>query len=334
MLISSSFSARASCRGRAGGTVGGGFVRRTVASFLQRDLRICFVRGGVSTTGLYRRILVGGHDHRGTRAAHLGLGGALRDNGSVTSHIPNFISYHAGSITHHRLFVIRNGSTVNTYVRTHSTRFRTVVPVHNGVLGYLGTRFSGVFGDRVVIGLLGVVNYNIRIHSGTGGGLTAFSLGRLHFGGVVVYASTSISNFRVHALILTVLCHLAPALVRRNCICVTRAPLCRVGAGASACFTCGRLRGAGVLRRVSNRGFAVRQSGKLNRGRTSVVSLAAVGPTAHHLIGIGPASTLRATRIFSILLNSSLSNHGHVVTRRNRRCLSVLSLRWREDSAG
>lgn len=180
VFIISSFSARASCRGRAGGTVAGGFVRRTVASFFHGRLRICFVRGGVSTSGVTSRILVGVHTQIGTRGAHGDLGSALTNGVSVAGHIRGFISYHSGSMGRERLFVIRNSSTLNTYGRTEGTSFRTVVPVHNGVLGYLGYRCSGVFGDSVVASLVGILNYNIRIHSGSTGSLSTFSVGGLH----------------------------------------------------------------------------------------------------------------------------------------------------------
>lgn len=158
----------------------GGFVRRTVASFLHRRLRICFVRGEVSTRGVTRRILVGVHSHIGTRSAELGVGGALRDNGDVASEVRGFISYHSGSISRHRVFVIRNSSTLNTYGRTESDTFRTIVPMQKGVLGYLGTRCPGVFGGSVVASLVGILNYNIRMDSGTGGGLSLFGVSGLH----------------------------------------------------------------------------------------------------------------------------------------------------------
>ncbi len=144
----------------------------------------------------------------------------------------------------------------------------------------------------------------------------------------MVYASTSISNFRVEALVLAVVCQLVPALVGRNGIFVTRAPLCRVGAGGVACFTCSRGRGHRVLRRVNSRGRRVRHSGKLNRGRPSVVDLAAVGPRAHELVGMLPRSTRFADRVFSLLLNSGLRNEGGCVSRGNCLCVSSTSVSW------
>lgn len=143
---------------------------------------------------------------------------------------------------------------------------------------------------------------------------------------MLVYASTSISNFRVEALILAVVCELVPRLVRRNGICVSRSPLCRMAYGSRACFTCGRIRVSSVGGRVNSRGCAIRHSGKLNRGRTSVVSLAAVGPTAHELVLIAPSRTRGASRVFSLLLNSGLSNEGRCVASCNCLCVSSTSM--------
>lgn len=59
-------------------------------------------------------------------------------------------------------------------------------------------------------------------------------LRNLHCGGIVVTASTSISNVRVHLLLVAFFLRFFPSLVGQGRICVLRAPLFHMHGGRGA----------------------------------------------------------------------------------------------------
>lgn len=183
-------------------------MNRTLARCLsfRPNITSSVLRGTVRTFGTTRTT------HQTQRLIH--HGSILR-----SSALPNGLtSYDDHSPDRSRVFVIRKSSTNNDTGRKHSHHFRTVLPLHNGVLGVRGASSTGVCGGARVRTLVATLKLNV--------GNRRFSVSRLHCRHVYLVASTSMSNTRVHALLLAFFCHCRHRLISRNCICVTYPPLC------------------------------------------------------------------------------------------------------------
>lgn len=207
-------------RKRAGRGLKGDRTHNTMSSIIARRLA-CFLRRGPSITGgVYRGSLLTRHTERTTHGTHsLAEEGATLRNATLPK---GLTSYSSGGPGGYRVFVIRKSSTNNSTGATEDHTARTVLPLHKGVLGIRGTELSHVCSGTRVGTVVATFNAKVR---------RSFSVSGLHCGGVVVVASTSISNTRVTALVLAFLCHFVPRLVGRKRICLTAPPLCGVRGG-------------------------------------------------------------------------------------------------------
>lgn len=242
--------AGAGLKGSSTHTMASGVFSRAFDGFVLRGPSITghVIRGNVLTTGTH---MTTGETHR---IAH--GGGKLRVSG-----LPNGLTSGAdGSPRVSRLFVIRKSSTKNSTGRKHSHLARTVLPVQNGVLGIRGTDLSQVLTGRRVHSLFATLNAKFN---------RSFSIRGTGCRGLVVVASTSISNTRVEALLLALFCHFVGPVVRGNCICVTRPPLCRIHRnGVVHCVSSSRRLGRILKDLRPDPGPIIRHCGNLNRVST------------------------------------------------------------------
>lgn len=218
-------------RKRAGAGLKGGRMVNTISRTMNRMLGCCLRRRPGRTGTVMSGIVLTTATHRTTHGTHR----VMRHGSPVSNNnLPNGLtSYSSGSPRGYRLFLIRKSSTNNATGRNHGHTFRTVLPLHNGVLGMRGTVCRGTLRDRRVHGVCATLNIAVKARRSDG----TTGVSGLHCRGVVVVASTSISKSRVSALVVAFFFHCVPRVVRGNCLCVTAPPLCLYGGkGVRRCY--------------------------------------------------------------------------------------------------
>lgn len=124
-------------RKRAGAGLNGGRIVNTMSRTINRTLACCLRRRPGRTGLVMSGIVLTTRTHVTTHGTHR----SMRHGSPVSNNnVPNGLtSYSDGSPRRYRLFLIRNSSTNNSTGRNHGHTFRTVLPLHNGVLGIRGT---------------------------------------------------------------------------------------------------------------------------------------------------------------------------------------------------
>lgn len=230
----------------------GGFIN----SFIGRRMS-GFLRGRKSITRVVLRGVRSSRGRHGTVTNMAGLthrhtgGTGLRGHGLHSYHVRLGSPGNGNLRRSSYVFVARKSSTDNSVAGDHSIGARTMFDLHNGPLGSFklaggimcrGRRFGLL---RTTLG----VRSNVR---------------KLHCGGMVMTASTSISNVRVHLLLVAFFLRFFPSLVGGKRICVLRAPLFHMHGGGGALCYCDSRRHRETVGRLGP-GPRVAQFGNLKR---------------------------------------------------------------------
>lgn len=181
-----------------------------------------------------------------------------------------------------------------------------------------GTSVTSVLGGTRYSSVLRIVKNNAK-HD--------FSLRRIHCNGVVLVASTSISNTRVQVLLLALVRQCVAPLLSTNHIFTTIPPLRHLRViqpktGGRVHCACSSRRVGGLISSLRGGklqiGSPVRQCGNLNRVSTDRLQRAAVSPAGHRLQHIAISSTSTSGSIFHLLVNGRMTPHGNFVIRSSR----------------
>ncbi len=185
-------------------------------SFIGRRISGC-LRGGPSITSVVLRGVARDRGRHGTVTNIAGL--THRQTGGTGLRGHGLHSYHVrlgsgGNSVGRRddVFVARKSSTDKDVAGDHSITARTMFDLHKGPLGDFNLA-GGIMcrGRR-----FGLLRTTLGVRS---------KLSKLHCGGIVITASTSMSNVRVQLLVVAFFLRFFPSLVGGNRICVLRAPL-------------------------------------------------------------------------------------------------------------
>lgn len=225
-------------------------------SFVGARISGC-LRGGPLITRIVLRGVRSSRGRHGTVTNIAGLthrhtgGTGLRGHGLHSYHCRLDSNGNGSRRARSYVFVARKSSTDNSVAGDHSIGARTMFDLHNGPLGSCKLAGGMICRGR----RFGLLRTTLGVRS---------NVRALHCGGIVMTASTSISNVRVHLLVVAFFLRFFPSLVGGKRMCVLRAPLFHIHGGGGADCYCARRRHIGTVRRL-NPGPRVAQFGNLKR---------------------------------------------------------------------
>ena len=286
MLVTSSFSSRASYENQTKKAVNNKFIQEAMTDFFRHQLEVYFIENKIEADKIADQVLVNMRSRVRAESTRLNLKKTLATSNDMSNRVEKFVDCRSKDPAVSEIFIVEGDSALGACKQARDAMFQAVIPVRGKILNCLKPEYGKIFKSEIITDLIKVLGCGVEVAVKSNRELSAFNLGNLRWNKVIICTDADVDGFHIRTLILTMIYRLMPTLINAGKVFIAESPLYEINSNGETWFAYTEKEKTDVLEQIGNAKYTIQRSKGLGENDADMMWLTTMNPQTRRLVKV------------------------------------------------
>lgn len=318
IFISNSHSTVTSYENQTKKAINNRFIQECMTDFLKQQLEIYLIENREVAERIASQILVNKRSRESAERARIDVKKRLGGGIDLANRVKKFVDCRTKVVENRELYIVEGDSALGSCKMGRDSEYQAIMPIRGKILNCLKAEYDQIFKSDIIVDLLKVLGCGVEIRTRHNKDLSAFDLGSLRWGKIIICTDADVDGFQIRTLVLAMMYRLVPTLIESGKVYIAESPLFEIACGKEVRFAYNEKEKAEILKSFGSKKATIQRSKGLGENEPEMMWATTMCPESRRLIRIMPDDAEQTQEFFDLLLGDNLqgrkdfiADHGH-----------------------